>query len=237
MSAKKQDQVLVACPHCGHQQPESATAFSTICKKCGQHLRVQDILKPAPKPTGRAPQQKHVTCFECGTELTVPASAESTMCKRCSQYVDLHDYHITSAVAKNFKTKGVFVVEAKGYVFNSETIAGDAIIMGRFHGKLSVERSLTIYSTADIKGTLTTRHLIIPAENHFRWLDPIKVVSAEIAGELAAPLHARGTITLKPTARLFGNLDAGGLVVEDGAVVVGQMRIGLKMDDKQSRLI
>ena len=85
--AKKLDKVLLACPHCGHQQPESPTAFSTICKSCGQHIRVQEILKPAPKRRESGPKKKLVTCFECGTELEVPADAESTMCKRCSAYI------------------------------------------------------------------------------------------------------------------------------------------------------
>ena len=237
MPVKKQDRVLVACPHCGHQQPESPSAFSTICKSCGHHLRVQDILKPAPKAAGHTPQHKRVICFECGAELDVPVSAESTMCKRCSRYVDLHDYRIASAVAKNFKTKGTLVVELKGYVFNSDTIAGDAVIMGKFHGKLFAERSLTIYSTADIKGTLTAGHLIIPAENHFRWADPIKVHSGEIAGELTAPLHAQGTVTLKPSARMFGNIEAASLIVEAGAVVVGMIRVGAIPSDHQTRLI
>ena len=71
------------------------------------------------------------------------------MCKRCSQYVDLHDYRITTAVAKNFKTKGAFMVELKGYVFNTESIVGDAVIKGKFHGKLAALGTLTIYSTAD----------------------------------------------------------------------------------------
>ena len=226
MPAKKQDKVLLTCPYCGHQQAEPRTAFSTICRKCGQHLRVQDILHPPPKPAARGPNQKTITCFECGAELVIPASAESTMCKRCSQYVDLHDYRITSALAKNFKTKGALTVELKGYVFNTESIVGNAVIRGKFHGKLVAKGSLTIYATAGIKGSLTAAHLIIPAENHFRWPDPIKVGSAEIAGELAACLRAQGTVVLKSTARLFGNVDAKNLVVEDGAVVVGKMRIG-----------
>ena len=149
MPAKKQDKVLLTCPHCGHQQRESREAFSTICKECGQHLRVQEILHPPRKASARAPNQKRITCFECGAELVIPASAESTMCKRCSQYVDLHDYRITTAVAKNFKTKGAFMVELKGYVFNTESIVGDAVIKGKFHGKLAALGSLTIYSTAD----------------------------------------------------------------------------------------
>ena len=235
MPAKKQDRVLLTCPHCGHQQLEPPTAFSTICKRCGQHLRVQEILNPAPTAPVTAPRQRPVTCFECGEKLMVSTSAESTMCKRCSSYVDLHDYHISSAVAKNFKTKGTFVVEPKGYVFNSETVVGDAVIRGKFHGKLVTEGSLTIYSTADIKGSLAAGHLIIPAENHFRWLETIEVGSAEIGGELAAGLLARNTVILRATARVFGDVEARHLAVEEGAVVVGRMQIGTTKTGRRSR--
>lgn len=223
----------MACPHCGHQQPEPRAAFSTNCKKCGQHFHVQEALNPPRKTPESALKRRRVICFECGAELDVPASAESTMCKRCSRYVDLHNYRITNAVAKHFKTKGAFVIEPKGCVFNSETIAGDISIKGQFHGKLTAERSLTIYSGADIKGSLTAACLIIPAENLFRWRDCLNVGSAEIAGELVANMRAAGTITLKSNARMFGDLEAGSLVIEDGAVVVGKMRIGLKVENKQ----
>lgn len=237
MPATKQDNVLVACPHCGHQQPEPRAAFSTNCKKCGRHYHVQKALNPAQKKTARALDLRRIVCFECGAELDIPVSAESTMCKRCSRYLDLHDYRITSAVSKNFKTKGAFVVEPKGYVFNTETFAGEIVIKGKFHGKLAAEHSLTIYSTAEIKGSFTAAHLIIPAENNFRWPEIIKVGSAEIAGELAASLHATGTVILKSTARFFGNIDAAKLVVEAGAVVVGKMNIGSTAGNKQNRLL
>src|SRR6267154_5230273 len=237
MPATKQDKVLVACPHCGHQQPEARAAYSTNCKKCGQHFHVQEALNPSRKTPGRALDLRRIVCFECGAELDVPASAESTMCKRCSRYLDLHDYRIANAVAKNFKTKGAFTVEPKGYVFNTETIAGEVFIKGKFHGKLDAERSLTIYSTAEIKGSLTAANLIIPAENHFRWPEVIRAGSAEIGGELAANLHATGTVTLKSTARFFGNVDAASFVVEAGAVVVGKMNIGSMAGNKQTRLL
>lgn len=166
-----------------------------------------------------------VTCFECGAELEVVVTAESTMCKRCSRYVDLKDYHINNAVSRNFKTKGAFVIEPKGYVFNTEAIVGEAVIKGRLLGKLTVERSLTLFSTAEIKGSFTAGRLVIPPMNHFCWKDPIRLQSAEIAGELVANLSARETVCLRSTARLFGDVDAGGLIVEEGAVVVGGMRI------------
>lgn len=228
MPAKTQDKVLVTCPYCGHRQPEPRGAFSSTCKKCGKHLRLEAVKKRTTKAPEPGPKQKRITCFECGAELEVPLSAESTMCKRCSRYVDLKDYRITNAVSKNFKTKGAFVIEPKGYVFNTEAIVGEAVIKGKFLGKLTAQRSLTIYSTADIKGSFATARLIIPAANHFRWQQPIKAGSAEIAGELAANLDVEGTIVLKSTARVFGDMKAGNLVVEDGAAVVGRARIGVK---------
>lgn len=225
MPVLKQDQVLVACPHCGHQQPEWRSAFSTNCRKCGRHYRVQEALNPAPKVADRAPPQRRVTCFECGTELDVAVSAESTMCKRCGRYVDLHDYIITAAVSKNFKTKGRFIVEPKGYVFNTETFATEAVVKGRFHGKLTAE-NLTVHTGAEIKGSINVTHLIIPAESQFRWPTNLKVTSAEIAGELTGTVQAAGTIMLRSTARWFGDLTVQNLIVEEGAVVVGTLRIG-----------
>ena len=229
MAVTNLDRVPVACPHCGHKQPESRAAFSTICRKCGGHFRVQEVLKPSPKATERIPDQRRVGCFDCGAELDVPVSAESTMCKRCGRYLDLHSYRITTAVAKNFRTRGALVIEPKGRVFNSESLAGDVSIKGQFHGKLIAEHSLTIYSGADIKGSLTIGRLVIPAENSFRTLIGIVARSAEIAGELAANLRVAGTLTLSAGARMFGDVEAGAAVIEPGAVVVGSLQIGKKL--------
>jgi len=226
MPAKKQDKLLVTCPRCGHQQPEPRAAISTACRKCGQYIRVQEVLQPAARPAERPKELRKLTCFECGTELEVALSAQSTMCKRCSSHIDLRDYHITNAVSRNFKTKGQFVIELKGYVFNTEAIVGDAVIRGKFLGKLVAEHSLTLYSTADIKGSFKTGRLIIPAENHFRWKDQIEVGTAEIAGELAANLRVDGSVLLRATGRLFGDVEAKDLVVEEGAVMVGKAKIG-----------
>jgi cytoskeletal protein CcmA (bactofilin family) len=238
MPASKQDKVTVTCPHCGHTQPEPRGAFSTICKKCRGHIRLEEVQarnprKPPPKPPEPVQELKHIACFECGAELDVAVTAQSTMCKKCSRYIDLKDYHIANAVSKNFKTKGSFALEATGYVFNTEATVGDAVIKGRFLGKLVAERSLTIYTTAEIKGTFRTALLIVPAGNRFGWKEPLKVGSAEISGELAADLLADGTVIVKSTARIFGDLQAKSLVVEEGAVLVGNARVGVKPPEPQ----
>ena len=113
-----------------------------------------------------------------------------------------------------------------GFLFNTDSIVGEAILKGRLLGKLTAERSLEIHSTAEIKGTFKTARLIIPSGNRFRWAEAIQLVDAEIGGELVARLQAQGTVRLKSTARFFGDVQAGSLVVEEGAVFVGAAKIG-----------
>jgi cytoskeletal protein CcmA (bactofilin family) len=234
----KPDKVLVVCPQCGHNQHEPAAAYSSNCKKCRHYFRLEDVLRQAAKPSRAGPAGKanasapetskelrRVTCFQCGTQLDVSPSAQSTMCKRCSSHLDLRDYIINSAVSKNFRTRGRFVVEEGGYVFNTETVVADAVLKGRFLGKLIAENSLEIHRTAEIKGTFKTGKLVIPAGGLFRWPEPLLIGGADISGELIAPIKSTGRILLRASARLFGDVEAASLEVESGAVLVGSMRI------------
>ncbi len=143
--------------------------------------------------------------------------------------MDLRDYDIAGPLSKNFKTRGALTIGPKGYVYNSEAIVGEAVIKGRFLGKLTAT-NLTLYSTADIKGSLKAAHLTVAAANHFRWKEPLEVGSAEIQGELVADLRAEHTVTVKASGRMFGNVTARNLVVEAGAVVVGAAEIGVPRD-------
>lgn len=225
MAAKPQEKAPVVCPRCGHQQLEPPQAISSNCRNCGEYLRVQELLKPVRKAEAKAPDQRRVSCFDCGTEQDVPAAAQSAMCKRCSSYIDLKDYTIANAVSKNFKTKGRFVVEKKGYVFNTDVIAREIVVRGQVIGKLAAEETLTIYSTAEIKGKFRSRLLIIPAENAFHSGAGVEVDSVDIQGEWVGALKASGTVRVRAAARLFGDVEAQHLVVEEGGVIVGNMRI------------
>ncbi len=225
MPPPNKNSIPVTCPRCGYSQPEPRQAYSTICKNCRQHFRIEEALKPALKPAKVLVEQRHVRCFQCGTELEAPKAAASTMCKRCSSYVDLSDYRITATVAKNFRTHGWLVVEEKGYLLNTDSLAAEAVIKGRVIGKVAARGSLELHSTANIKGSFTAGRLIIPAAEHFSWNDIVRVGGAEISGELAADVNATGTVILRATARMFGDLSAASLVMEAGAVFVGKARV------------
>lgn len=159
--------------------------------------------------------------------MEVPASAQSTMCKRCSSHIDLRDYQITSTVSKNFRTKGRFVVEESGYVLNTDAIATNVVLKGKLIGKIQAEQTLEIHSTAEIKGTFAAEHLLVPAGQRFWWPEPITSSVTEVAGELVANLRAHRAVILRSTARFFGTVESGQLVVESGAVFVGHARIGV----------
>jgi cytoskeletal protein CcmA (bactofilin family) len=227
MPRAKKDTVSVTCPKCGHVQPEPVGAYSTRCKKCHEHFRLEAAVPHAPKPARPQIAMARVPCFQCGTELEAPKGAASTMCKRCGSHVDLSDYQVTQTVSKNFRTHGRFVVEEKGYVLNTEARVGEAVIKGRLIGKLTVERTLELHTSANIKGTFTAGQLVIPADHQFFWPTPLQLGGADISGELVASLQASGTVRLQATARFFGDITAANLVVEAGAVFVGQAKVGL----------
>jgi cytoskeletal protein CcmA (bactofilin family) len=226
MPTSTQDTVAVACPRCGYSQREPRTAYSTICKNCQQHFRLEDVLRPAAKSSRLTIEQRQVRCFQCGTDLEVPRAAASTMCKRCSSYVDLSDYRISQTLAKSLRTHGWVVIEEKGYLLNTDTLAGEAVIKGKLIGKLVALGTLEIYSSANIKGEFSAGRLVIPAGNHFSWEQPIRAGSVEIAGELVGNIEATGMVRLKSSARLFGNVRAANLVVEANAILVGEVRVG-----------
>jgi len=226
MPTFRQDTISVACPRCGYAQPEPRTAYSTVCKNCHQHYRVQEALHPAAQAAKLVIEQKHVKCFQCGTNLEAPKAAASTMCKRCSSYVDLSDYRITQTVSKNYRTHGWLVIEEKGYLLNTDSLAGEVVVKGRVIGKLTAAGALEIHSSASIRGQIFASRLVIPAGQRFRWDEPLRVGGAEIGGELVASLVSSGSVVVRSTARLFGDVEAGHLVVEEGAVLVGSARIG-----------
>jgi cytoskeletal protein CcmA (bactofilin family) len=227
LNKEPEKKALVVCPRCGHQQSEPRAAISSNCRQCGEYLRIQELLNPIAKEAEKTVELRRVNCFDCGTELDVPAAAKSAMCKRCSSYIDLQDYTINNAVSKNFKTKGKFVVESKGYVFNTDIVARDIVVKGRVHGKVAAEQSLTIFSGGEIKGPFRTPLLIVPADSVFHCTDVLKVGAVKISGEVVGDIHAETTITVRATGRLFGNVIARNLVVEAGAIVVGQCRVGI----------
>ena len=98
MPPSKLDRIPVTCPRCGHLQLEPRTGYSTICKECHQHFRLEEVGRLPAQSAKPQLEQRQVRCFQCGTQLAVPATAASALCKRCGSHVDLTNYRLLEAV-------------------------------------------------------------------------------------------------------------------------------------------
>lgn len=225
----KPSRIVVTCPRCGRAQEEPAAAYSSRCRQCGEHFRLEDVVRSAgqPAPARPAAGGRQVACFQCGTVLEVSPSAQSTMCKRCSSHLDLRDYNINHTESKNFRTRGRLVLQESGCLLNTDSIFEEGVLKGKVIGKIETVGPLEIHRQAEIRGSFKAGTLIIAPDTVFRWPEPLQLANAEVAGELQANVVAAGTVFLRAGSRFFGNLQAAHLRVQSGAVIVGNLRVGL----------
>ena len=95
----------------------------------------------------------------------------------------------------------------QGAEFSGKLLFKDTVrIDGRFEGEISSENTLIVGESGCIIATILSQMVII---------------SGEVRGDIKAP----GSCTLHRTARVFGNVDTARLVVEEGAVLNGQVKI------------
>ena len=211
------------CPHCGSPQKAPPTAFSTVCKDCGAHIKVQDILKPKASRAVAVVERRGITCPDCSrTRGAGECGIDDVQAVQQSH---------RSAGLSNLERCVEKLPDERQIRHRTERICvqhgsecGRRGDQRPLFGQADRGANLDDLSSAEIKGTFTAGLLIIPAQNQFRWPQTLTVGSAEIAGELVADLIATNTVTLKSTGHMFGNAQARNLVVEPGAVLVGQLQ-------------
>jgi hypothetical protein len=57
-------------------------------------------------------------------------------------------------------------------------------------------------------------------------ISEVRVRSLVVKGEVKGPIRAREGVTIHKTGKVYGNLSAQALSVEDGAVLVGKVEVG-----------
>jgi len=98
----------------------------------------------------------------------------------------------------------------EGVIRSSEPLRLD----GRVKGEIHCEHSVAIGESAHIEAT-------------------IRADSVVIAGEVRGEIHAARKITLAATARMVGELTTPGIVIEEGAELVGRIQIGARLSTSE----
>ncbi len=96
----------------------------------------------------------------------------------------------------------------EGTVFEGTLRAkNDVRVSGRIIGKLIVEGKAILAQEGNVEGELVA-------------------TSADIAGHVEGEIHVKERLLLKDTARIEGNVSTGRLVVEEGAMLNGECKMG-----------
>jgi cytoskeletal protein CcmA (bactofilin family) len=80
-------------------------------------------------------------------------------------------------------------------------------IDGRFRGEISSENTLIVGESGEIEASINSRTV---------------AVSGTVVGDVKASLK----VVVHKTGRVEGNIETGSLVVEEGAVIEGQVKMG-----------
>jgi cytoskeletal protein CcmA (bactofilin family) len=117
------------------------------------------------------------------------------------------DMNVPVAAASS-SSGGLSAFIDQGSEFEGKLSFKDTVrIDGRFTGEISSENTLIVGETGEIHATIRSK---------------IVAVSGSVTGDIVA-----GTkVVLHKTASVHGNIETGSLVVEDGAEIDGQIKMG-----------
>ena len=87
--------------------------------------------------------------------------------------------------------------------------AGDLIVAGEVHGEVAAQGRVSLLDGGVLRGSL-------------------QAAQARIEGTLEGPIAVAGALELGPTARVEGDVIADSLGIEEGAVLLGSVRVAGK---------
>lgn len=162
----------------------------------------------------------------------------STYCPKCRTTLDLAGYTIDSASSEPLKTLGTIRITRRGIVSSAHLLATDIDLAGRVKDSLAQAfNALIIHPGADyVRKEITSSDLRIEPDAVVTLKSAAAYRNVDVAGTLNTNLYATGLVTIRSTATFTGSIIGGRLVVEDGAVVSGEMNIspdGLAQAEKK----
>lgn len=231
--------ISVECPHCGNPQMEPASAKSTYCRKCSNHIDLERTQAGGPPESKRSyffkkiesllghETTKIVRCHKCEATQQVDGLTKSTICAECGTHMDLRDFKISSFHGSNLHTQGTVEITAKGELNCQKVVCSEAIIEGQVHGTVMCHTAHLKY-----KGMLfcaiEAQQLIVEKGAETELSRPAKVASAQINGRFSARIMAEGVVTVGKTGWLEGVVYAKSINIEQGGVFQGELFIGQK---------
>lgn len=216
--------VPLTCPSCAHTQEVRPDSVSVFCKKCHNTIDVQKIFHPASKAEDKITDVKIISCCRCQVELTAASHAQSVLCKKCGYRNDLQDYHVKTVLSRDLETQGILEVSCGGTVLNSTSKVREAIIFGKFIGKLTA-RQITLKSGSVFEGGIKTDLLILESDAQCHIKKEFQAKRIVIAGVYRGNIQTSQCVEIRRTGCFIGSMAAQSLFMEEGATLMGELKI------------
>ena len=176
------------------------------------------------------PEKKPIRCFECGHIHEVSVAASSTQCARCSLYISLSDEDIRGQYSRNIRTRGNVIIHRKGSAIGCELACHDLTVLGMISGSVDCSGNATFKNSGKVLGSMHCKHIIVDRRCELNFPQGIIAESADIYGVVRGDILCSGTIHIFKTGSVLGDATARAVVVKDGGVLTGQMRIQHDVD-------
>lgn len=218
--------MVIHCPHCQSEQNVRPDGISLFCGKCHLSIQVQEMLHPSSPSQAKTTQTKLVSCFRCHIEIPAPLKAQSFLCKKCGYRNDLQDYHVKSVLSRDLETYGNLSIDAAGTVLNSTAKVKEALIAGKFIGHLTAD-SITLKSGAIFEGGMMAECLTLESSVQCSIKKEFWVKKIILTGLYQGNIQTHETVFLKKNAIFIGTLSTKNLFMEEGATLMGEIKIGM----------
>ena len=197
----------VTCPHCHGTQNEPDGVISTNCRKCGKYFKL------TPKSETRSATRVHkdtreVICVKCGAPNLVASAALSTQCIRCSNYIELGNKVVRGVQTAKFYAHDDVIFEA-GCSFKGMEATGRRMeVHGKVFSRLRATEEIVAMAGCMISGELHAPTVRIERGS-----------SVKVQELTCEQLQVSGTVEVS------GALNAGEIILSDGAVFSGRLNI------------
>jgi cytoskeletal protein CcmA (bactofilin family)/ribosomal protein S27E len=198
--------IQVTCPHCEHSQNEPSMVVSTVCRGCGQYIRIDDekaVIRPTYATrlaTLESPPVQHPTVAAELPKEEIKLGLFDRFFKRFIEKEKVkrklncyHCSHIFDVVSDAQSTQ---CAKCGSYIS-----LRDYAIDQAWHKRIQTRGNVTVLKGASITGVNVQCHNLL------------------VLGELSASVECSGKLTIRSHGKIVGNVHCDELCVERGAKV------------------
>ncbi len=199
-------QIQVTCPHCEHSQNEPSMVVSTVCRGCGQYIRIDDakaVIRPTYNTRLATLDSPPVQHPPLAAEVPKAEIKPSFFNKIFKRFIDkepvrrkLNCYHCSHIFDVVSDAQSTQCAKCGSYIS-----LRDYTIEQAWHRRIQTRGNVIVLKGAAITGVNVQCHDLL------------------VLGELSASVECSGKLTIRSHGKIVGNVHCDELCVERGAKV------------------